>query len=284
MRSARDADRDAIARVWLDGWQSTGIRLAEQPDYVGLRSRVDEELANGWRVTVADWAGEVLGFAALRPDLAKLDQIFVKADALGQGIGAALMAHARRAMPDGFSLWTHADNARARRFYENQAPLRFEDGMHPTHGHPIRTYWFAGERNEAPAAALSSSPGEMSMDDARVWSFEEKLWLGGEEVYRALIDEECVMALPAAPFVYTAEAAIAAVANTPRWSSVDFNERKVQRPEEGLIVIAYRADAKREGEAYTAYCTTSIRRRGHEDWLVVQHSQVVPPVAGGAAG
>lgn len=122
------------------------------------------------------------------------------------------------------------------------------------------------------------------MDDDRIWHFEEKLWLGGAEVYRALIDQECVMALPAQPYVFTADAAIEAVAHTPRWASVAFTERKVQRPEEGLIVIAYKADAERGGERYQAYCTTSMRRRGHEDWLVVQHSQLVPPVVGGAAG
>lgn len=121
------------------------------------------------------------------------------------------------------------------------------------------------------------------MDDDRIWRFEEKLWLGDAETYRALIDDECVMALPTAPYVFTADAAIAAVASTPRWSEVSFTERKVQRPEEGLIVIAYRVEAQRDDEAYTAYCTSSIRRRGHEDWLVVQHSQVIPPVAGGAA-
>ena len=116
------------------------------------------------------------------------------------------------------------------------------------------------------------------MDDDRIWRFEEKLWLGDAETYRKLIDDECVMALPAEPYVYTADSAIAAVANTPRWSSVEFTERKVQRPEEGLIVIAYKAKAARDGEAYEAYCTTSMRRRAHEDWLVVQHSQL-PPIA-----
>jgi hypothetical protein len=118
----------------------------------------------------------------------------------------------------------------------------------------------------------------MGMDDDRIWRFEEKLWLGGEEVYHALIDEECVMALPAQPHVFDRTAAIEAVAHTPRWSEVRFSEQRVQRPEEGLIVIAYKAEAKREGEAYEAYCTTTMRRRGHEDWLVVQHSQL-PPLA-----
>lgn len=124
------------------------------------------------------------------------------------------------------------------------------------------------------------------MDDERIWKFEESLWLGDAENYRKLIDDECVMALPAKPYVFTADAAIEAVANTPRWSEVQFTERKVQRPEEGLIVIAYRANATRAkddgDEEYVAYCTTSLRRRAHEDWLVVQHSQVVPPTAGGA--
>lgn len=116
------------------------------------------------------------------------------------------------------------------------------------------------------------------MDDDRIWQFEESLWLGDAETYRTLIDEECVMALPAAPHIFDAHAAIEAVANTPRWAEVAFSEQRVQRPEEGLIVIAYHAHASRDGAAYDAYCTTTIRRRAHEDWLVVQHSQL-PPLA-----
>lgn len=116
------------------------------------------------------------------------------------------------------------------------------------------------------------------MDDARIWDFEERLWLGDAETYRTLIDDECVMALPAEPYVFTAGAAIEAVASTPRWAAVQFSERKVQRPEEGLIVIAYQANASRDDETYRAFCTTTIRRRGHEDWLVVQHSQLPSPL------
>lgn len=120
------------------------------------------------------------------------------------------------------------------------------------------------------------------MEDDRIWRFEEKLWLGDADTYRTLIDGECVMVLPAAPHVFDTTAAIEAVAHTPRWSEVRFTEQRVQRPEEGLIVIAYQAEAKRDGEAYKAWCTTTIRRRGHEDWLVVQHSQLPPLQAGGA--
>lgn len=79
------------------------------------------------------------------------------------------------------------------------------------------------------------------MDDERIWAFEESLWLGDAEHYRALIDDECVMVLPAEPYVYGASAALEAVANTLRWATVDLSERRIMRPEEGLIVIAYQA-------------------------------------------
>jgi hypothetical protein len=117
------------------------------------------------------------------------------------------------------------------------------------------------------------------MEDARIWEMEAKLWHGGAEVYETLIDDDVVMALPAEPFVYSREAAIRAVTNTPRWDNVRFSEQQVVRPQEGLIAIAYRAEASRDDERYVAYCTTTMRRVEHEVWRVVQHSQTVPPVA-----
>jgi hypothetical protein len=74
------------------------------------------------------------------------------------------------------------------------------------------------------------------------------------------------------------------VTNTPRWEQVAFDGQQVVRPQEGLIAIAYRAQASRGEERYVAYCTTTMRRIAHEEWRVVQHSQVVPPVASVAAG
>lgn len=133
-----------MARVWIEGWWSNGIRVTEDPTPEALRARVDEELAAGWRVTVAELAGALVGFVAIRPDLGKLDQIFVSPDRHGQGIGQAMFAYARKAMPGGFHLGTHAENRRARRFYEALGPVRQEPGRHPKYGHPILTYWFHG--------------------------------------------------------------------------------------------------------------------------------------------
>lgn len=119
------------------------------------------------------------------------------------------------------------------------------------------------------------------MEDQRVWAFEEGLWTGDAAHYRESIDGSCVTVLPKPPHVMSAEQAIEAVSATPRWSSVEMSERCVMRPQEGLIVVAYKAHARRQGAAeYHAYCTSTYRRVAHELWKVVQHQQTPPLVAG----
>jgi hypothetical protein len=118
------------------------------------------------------------------------------------------------------------------------------------------------------------------VDDSRIWTFEESLWTADADHYRESIDDECLMALPQPPYVLSGEQAIAAVAATPRWESVTLSERQVARPQEGLIVVAYKAEAKKGDESYTAYCTSTYRRLGHEEWRVVQHQQTPPLTVG----
>lgn len=122
------------------------------------------------------------------------------------------------------------------------------------------------------------------MDDDRVRDFETALWIGGEEVYRRSIDPECLMVVAAHPFLMSGGEAIEAVSKTPRWESVDFDDLRIGRPQEGLIVLAYGVRASRDGQAYSAYCTSTYRRVAHEQWLVVQHQQTLPPAAQGQSG
>lgn len=115
------------------------------------------------------------------------------------------------------------------------------------------------------------------MDDDRVWNFEKALWTGDAEHYRACIDDSCLMALPAEPFLFDGAAAIRAVQETPRWSDVEISDGSIARPQEALIVINYHARASRDGGApYEAYCTSTLRRLEHEEWRVIQHQQTVP--------
>ena len=117
------------------------------------------------------------------------------------------------------------------------------------------------------------------MEDERIWAMEEKLWHGGDEVYETLVDENVVMSLPAEPFLFTRDQAKEAVKKTPRWDEVRFFDTKVNRPHEGLSVIGYQVEAKRGEETYRCYASSTMMRRGHDDWTVVHHSQVVPPKA-----
>lgn len=120
------------------------------------------------------------------------------------------------------------------------------------------------------------------MDDQRIWAFEESLWTADAEHYRASIDDECLMVLPQPPYVMEGAQAIEAVAATPRWTSVELADRRVARPQEGLIVVAYTAHAAKDDAApYVAHCTSTYRRIAHEEWRVVQHQQT-PPIALGS--
>jgi hypothetical protein len=116
------------------------------------------------------------------------------------------------------------------------------------------------------------------MDDDRVWAFEESLWTATPEHYAESIDDECLMVLPAPPYVLSGAEAIEAVQNTPRWAEVELSERRVSRPQEGLIVVAYHARASKDGETYEAHCTSTMRWLAHDEWRVVQHQQT-PPLA-----
>ncbi|HZG45320.1 MAG TPA: DUF4440 domain-containing protein [Allosphingosinicella sp.] len=121
------------------------------------------------------------------------------------------------------------------------------------------------------------------MDDDRIWAFEESLWTASPEHYAESIDDACLMVLPAPPYVFTGQQSVEAVSNTPRWDQVQLSERQVSRPQEGLIVIAYRAEASRGEERYVAHCTSTYRHlrgadgeRTEDRWQVVQHQQTPP--------
>ena len=122
------------------------------------------------------------------------------------------------------------------------------------------------------------------MDDNRVWSFEERLWTADADLYREAIDDNCLMVVPAEPFVLSRAQAIDAVSDTPRWSTVGLSQRQIMRPQDGIVVIAYKAEARKEsGERYEAYCTSTYRRLAHEQWRVIQHQQTLRPIGGKAA-
>jgi GNAT superfamily N-acetyltransferase len=139
-RAAVPADYDAIAEVWLASARSSDGAMSSLPSLAELRSRIDREIATGWAVTVALDGREIVGFLALKPALAALDQIFILPTYQGRGIGRELIERTKQAMPDGFTLRTASANHRARRFYLRSGLSLLGEGLHPRTGNPVCYY------------------------------------------------------------------------------------------------------------------------------------------------
>ena len=139
IRRATTGDATAIAQTHVESWQAayTEIVSAEV-----MESRDLDERRSVWsellerndqaeRVFVADFGGEVGGFAFTQPctdddvkpeDVAELTALYLRPSFFGRGAGTALVEAAMKDLRGaGFSeviLWVLEENAGARRFYE----------------------------------------------------------------------------------------------------------------------------------------------------------------------
>ncbi len=139
-RLAQPEDHDAVAEIWHASASLPTVGPAIMPQLAALRRRLDQEIATGWSITLAELDGEIVGFLAIKPAEAILDQLFVRPDRLGTGLGSALLAHAKSLMQGGFTLFTRSGNIRARRFYERAGLAHLRDDVHPTFGDAISYY------------------------------------------------------------------------------------------------------------------------------------------------
>jgi ribosomal protein S18 acetylase RimI-like enzyme len=136
IRPYEDRDLEETAHLWFESWRSTGLAVAKQATEAALRGRIPQELASQWSAYLAcDGDGRLVGFLALKPNIGRLDQIFVSPAAQRQGVGLALLDFAKQQMPKGFWLRTAVDNVGACRFYERSGFRRGETNIHPKLGH-----------------------------------------------------------------------------------------------------------------------------------------------------
>ena len=137
IRPARETDFDAVARVWLESWESLRLPASDGVDYAALRARIPVEIAGGWHLHVADDAGTIAAMLAFRTRDNYLDQIFVAPEHQHKGIGKRLLAFTRQHLPDEIELRCVRENEKAWRWYEREGFIFEREAVEPMTGFVI---------------------------------------------------------------------------------------------------------------------------------------------------
>jgi GNAT superfamily N-acetyltransferase len=121
LRPFEPADEAELVDTWFESRRSVAV-FHDEPRTTReqLAERAPRELQGRWTVTVAEGDGRILGFLALALAEERLDQLFVRPEAQGKGVGKALFDVAKARLPNGFWLRTQIDNRNARAFYERR--------------------------------------------------------------------------------------------------------------------------------------------------------------------
>jgi GNAT superfamily N-acetyltransferase len=142
IRRAHPSDASEVAAVFLASFHATyEFPLAHTDDEV--RGWVRDILLPGGQTWVAvDQDDAIVALMEVKPG--DLDQLYVRPDRLGEGIGRRLLEIAKAESPDGLRLYTFQVNDRARRFYERNGFVAewFGDGSTNDEGQPdVRYVW-----------------------------------------------------------------------------------------------------------------------------------------------
>lgn len=94
----------------------------DEEDRAWFAARLADGRHEAW--LAEDETGRLLGYALFTPTW--LDHLFVRPDATGRGVGAALLEVVKGLRPSGFCLWVFETNTGARRFYARHGLLTLE--------------------------------------------------------------------------------------------------------------------------------------------------------------
>jgi hypothetical protein len=120
--------------------------------------------------------------------------------------------------------------------------------------------------------------GALDLSDAAVWELETRFWQGDEALYDAWLAPRALMFFPDPTGILDRSAILASIRGAPRWTEVRCTDRRLARPSDGVVVVAYRVEARIEagGEAYRAWASSAyVRSKGA--WSLALHQQT--PIA-----
>jgi GNAT superfamily N-acetyltransferase len=145
IRRARPDEAVAAAEIYLESRRAAGDLIPPPVhDDEDTRRWMRDDFARRAELWFAvDEDDAALALLALEGD-DWLEQLYVLPHAQGQGIGAALVEHAKAQRPAGLQLWAFASNAPARAFYESHGFVAVEetDGAgNEEHAPDVRYRW-----------------------------------------------------------------------------------------------------------------------------------------------
>ena len=140
IRPALPHEYDAIARVWMDSWVSTGLEEASNFLLAKLCARIPMEIEKGWSLFVADDGGHLAAMLALHLPLKYLDQLFVAPEYQGNSLGRKLLAFTRQQLPNEIWLRCVHENEKAWRWYERQGFVFEKERLEAANGRVMKYY------------------------------------------------------------------------------------------------------------------------------------------------
>ena len=144
LATARDASA-AAELLWLAREHAVPFVPATVGSYERMHSWLAHRLADSSDCWVTEDEQGLASMLLLEPGW--IDQLYVRPDLLGQGIGSDLVAKAKELMPNGLQLWTFQTNPRAHKFYERHGFVAVErtDGSGNEEQEPdVRYVWAPG--------------------------------------------------------------------------------------------------------------------------------------------
>jgi putative acetyltransferase len=142
VRSMRADDLPETLDMWVAAWQVAypAIDFAARRGWTA--DRIAELERTGSHSLIALRGDRIVGALVVNPETGYLDQFVVATECQGGGVGAILLAEARRLAPIGLDLHVNQDNARAIRFYEKHDFKTTGEDVNPRSGAPIyRMSW-----------------------------------------------------------------------------------------------------------------------------------------------
>ncbi len=108
--------------------------------------------------------------------------------------------------------------------------------------------------------------------ESELWHLEESFWLGGAETFRSKMADGAIMVFPYPAGILQGDTITDGVAAGPRWRSVLMKDRAANIRGD-VAVLAYKAEAEREGEPIRQMLCASTYLREEGGWRLMSHQQ-----------